>query len=376
MEFVAGVTHELNTPLAAIRSAGQNLADGIVTDPTQVRRYGGLIEKEGGRLTALVAQVLDFAGIESGSRAYASEPLSVAALVDEVLRDHRLALDQAGMTVERDLASELPQVRGDAAALRRALDNLVANAVKFAASGGWLAVRAASRPDERNGGGASRGPGPGHPARRARAGLRALLPGTRGGAQRDARQRPRPEPRAPRRARARRPRPRGGPRGRRRRHRPRAARGERGEEGVSARVLLVEDEPTLVLTLTDRLRAEGYEVASAETGDEGFRLARDGSFDVILLDVALPGKGGFDVLRDLRQQRVETPVLMLTARGQVVDRVLGLKLGADDYLPKPFDMMELLARIEAVLRRRRAGPRTPPARSRSATSAWTSAAPR
>ena len=121
-------------------------------------------------------------------------------------------------------------------------------------------------------------------------------------------------------------------------------------------MLVVEDEPTLVLTLTDRLRAEGYEVESAETGDEGFRLAREGSFDVILLDVALPGKGGFDVLRDLRQQRVDTPVLMLTARGQVVDRVLGLKLGADDYLPKPFDMMELLARVEAVLRRRRGAP--------------------
>ena len=122
---------------------------------------------------------------------------------------------------------------------------------------------------------------------------------------------------------------------------------------MSPRVLVVEDEPTLVLTLTDRLRAEGYEVDAAETGDDGLRLARDGSFDIVLLDVALPGKGGFDVLRDLRQQRVETPVLMLTARGQVVDRVLGLKLGADDYVPKPFDMMELLARIEAVLRRRR-----------------------
>jgi DNA-binding response OmpR family regulator len=118
-------------------------------------------------------------------------------------------------------------------------------------------------------------------------------------------------------------------------------------------VLVVEDEPALVLTLSDRLRAEGYEVDAAETGDDGLRLARDGSFDIVLLDVALPGKGGFDVLRDLRQQRVETPVVMLTARGQVVDRVLGLKLGADDYVPKPFDMMELLARIEAVLRRRR-----------------------
>ena len=176
MEFVAGVTHELNTPLAAIRSAGQNLADGIVKDPAQVRRYGGLIEKEGGRLTALVAQVLDFAGIESGSRAYASEPLEVAPLVDLVLRDHRLALEQAGMTVEADLAPDLPPVRGDAAALRRALDNVVANAVKFAASGRWLAVRAATRPD----GGAvvlpRRGRRARHPARRARAGLRALLP--------------------------------------------------------------------------------------------------------------------------------------------------------------------------------------------------------
>ena len=120
-----------------------------------------------------------------------------------------------------------------------------------------------------------------------------------------------------------------------------------------ARILLVEDEPSLVLTLVDRLQSEGYEVESARDGKAGLERGLSGGFDLILLDVALPGKGGFDVLRDLRQKRVETPVLMLTARGQVVDRVLGLKLGADDYLPKPFDMMELLARIEAVLRRER-----------------------
>ena len=120
-----------------------------------------------------------------------------------------------------------------------------------------------------------------------------------------------------------------------------------------ARILLIEDEPSLVLTLVDRLRSEGYDVESAQDGETGYQLALEGSFDLVLLDVALPGRGGFDVLRDLRQKKVETPVLMLTARGQVVDRVLGLKLGADDYLPKPFDMMELLARIEAVLRRRK-----------------------
>ena len=121
------------------------------------------------------------------------------------------------------------------------------------------------------------------------------------------------------------------------------------------RILLVEDEPSLVLTLVDRLQSEGYEVESATDGDSGFDRGLGGSFDLILLDVALPGRSGFDVLRDLRQKQVETPVLMLTARGQVVDRVVGLKLGADDYLPKPFDMMELLARIEAVLRRKPGG---------------------
>jgi two-component system alkaline phosphatase synthesis response regulator PhoP len=117
------------------------------------------------------------------------------------------------------------------------------------------------------------------------------------------------------------------------------------------RILLIEDEPGLVLTLTDRLRSEGYEVGSATDGDAGLALAARDAWDVVLLDVMLPGKGGFDVCRDLRQRGIATPVIMLTARGQVVDKVLGLKLGADDYLTKPFDMMELLARIEVQLRR-------------------------
>jgi two-component system alkaline phosphatase synthesis response regulator PhoP len=121
--------------------------------------------------------------------------------------------------------------------------------------------------------------------------------------------------------------------------------------GSGRRLLLVEDEPGLVMTLTDRLTAEGYAVDSVRTAPEALAAATAGRFDIVLLDVMLPGGSGFDVCRELRQRGLQTPVLMLTARGQVVDRVVGLKLGADDYLVKPFEMAELLARIEALLRR-------------------------
>jgi two-component system alkaline phosphatase synthesis response regulator PhoP len=129
---------------------------------------------------------------------------------------------------------------------------------------------------------------------------------------------------------------------------------EAASPAAARRILLVEDEPGLVLPLTDRLVREGYEVETAGDGETGLSRALEGSFDLVILDVMLPRKNGFDVCRDLRQRGVEIPVLMLTARGQVVDRVVGLKLGADDYLTKPFEMMELLARVEALLRRSRA----------------------
>ncbi|HKP70537.1 MAG TPA: response regulator transcription factor [Pyrinomonadaceae bacterium] len=117
------------------------------------------------------------------------------------------------------------------------------------------------------------------------------------------------------------------------------------------RILLVEDEPGLVLTLTDRLRSESFDVTTASDGKDGFEKAADGGFDLIILDVMLPKKNGYDVCRDLRKKGIETPVLMLTAKGETIDKVLGLKLGADDYLTKPFEVIELLARVEALLRR-------------------------
>jgi len=120
---------------------------------------------------------------------------------------------------------------------------------------------------------------------------------------------------------------------------------------MNSRILLIEDEPGLVMTVTDLLEAEGYQVEAAGDGEAGLAKASEGGFDVIILDVMLPKKTGYDVCRELRQKGVDTAILMLTAKSQVVDRVVGLKLGADDYLTKPFDPAELLARVEALLRR-------------------------
>jgi len=122
------------------------------------------------------------------------------------------------------------------------------------------------------------------------------------------------------------------------------------------RILLVEDEPGLVLTLTDRLTREGYAVESASDGETGLERASREPFDLLLLDLMLPRMSGFDVCRELRHRDIGTPVIMLTARGAVVDKVVGLKLGADDYVTKPFEMAELLARVEAHLRRTPAAP--------------------
>ena len=117
------------------------------------------------------------------------------------------------------------------------------------------------------------------------------------------------------------------------------------------RILFIEDEPAFAIGVIDRLRADGYDVRWESNGSTGYQAACTDPFDLILLDVSLPGKNGFDICRDLRREGVSAPVLMLTARGEVIDRVLGLKLGADDYVQKNCEPIELMARIEALLRR-------------------------
>jgi len=113
------------------------------------------------------------------------------------------------------------------------------------------------------------------------------------------------------------------------------------------------------MTLADRLAAEGYTVDHAATGELAIERAAAEPFDLVLLDIALPGVDGFEVCRQFRQQRLEFPILMLTARSLTVDKVVGLKLGADDYVTKPFEFAELLARIEVLLRRVRTAPPPP-----------------
>jgi len=155
MEFVAAVSHELRTPLAVIRSAGDNLADGVVRDDEQIRKYGDLVRNEGRRLTEMVEQILEFAGIQSGQRGFALRPVAIAPMLHEIVESSRALIDAAGMQVEYDLPDALPPVLGEEPALRRVFQNLIANAIKYGAGvgpvpserrhgrvEGWIGLRA------------------------------------------------------------------------------------------------------------------------------------------------------------------------------------------------------------------------------------------
>ncbi|MFC1667921.1 response regulator transcription factor [Chlamydiota bacterium] len=120
---------------------------------------------------------------------------------------------------------------------------------------------------------------------------------------------------------------------------------------MKKRILLVEDDETLIEGLKDNLEIENFEVVTAVDGDTGLEKGLHENFDLILLDVMLPGMNGFDICKTLRKKNIRTPVIMLTARGQEVDKVVGLEIGADDYITKPFSLRELIARIKAIFRR-------------------------
>jgi two-component system, OmpR family, sensor histidine kinase SenX3 len=148
LEFVATVSHELRTPLAVIRSAADNLADGVINDEARVRQYGLLVRQEGMRLTDLVEQILEFAGLQSGQRTMAARPVPIAAVLRDVVSAAEPIAQSASIAIELDIADNLPAVDGDEAALRRVFQNLLGNAVKYGAA---ARASAASEPRERNG---------------------------------------------------------------------------------------------------------------------------------------------------------------------------------------------------------------------------------
>jgi len=143
LEFVAGVTHELNTPVAALTSAGQNLADGIITEPSQVARYGAAIVKESRRLTEMIGQVLAYGGMQS-RRKLPHVPVDVASVIDEAIATCRWMAEEQSVVIETHIDRNLPLVDGDAASLARAVQNLIGNAIRHGAAGKWVGVRAAT----------------------------------------------------------------------------------------------------------------------------------------------------------------------------------------------------------------------------------------
>ena len=355
--FLNAVTHELKTPITSIRLYLETLQRRELPE-SQRQEFYDIMLSDSERLLATVEQVLKAGEVGQRGRNQVRLPL----VFDDVVRDcirtmlQRYHLQESTIHLTVDPDAEESTVIGNPEDLRTAVLNILDNAVKYSPKG-----------PQTGGASCSRGRGmddayrfrswPGHCASAPEADLQALLPGA--GAQCFPHQRhwagplPGPLHRPP--ARWRRGRGIGG-RGPRRHHpaaaSPRAlapAKGQCGEQ--PANILVVEDEAHLAQGLLFNLRAEGYTVQLAVDGETALEMIAADSIDAIILDVMLPGRDGFSVAAELRAQQNFVPILMLTARGRPEDVLNGFSAGADDYLPKPFDLSILLARLNGLLRR-------------------------
>ena len=292
--------------------------------PEQIKEYGSLVENEGRRLSGMVDQVLEFAGLQSQGRALAIEVVPIDRVIELALADCDAAIEESGVKVDTEVAPQLT-VMADASALRRAIQNLVDNAIKYGGDAKWVGIRAKASSEGRKHEVliTIADKGPGIPAEDLPHLFRVLLSWQEGPGRTSAWKRPRARAGSPNHRGTRRENRRQERQGTRHNFQRPPPRERRVKEIMKFRVLLVEDEPGLVLTLSDRLVNEGYAVAAAGDGEEGLKQATSESFDLVILDVMLPGKSGFDVCRDLRQKGFQKPILMLTARGQVTDKVVG-----------------------------------------------------
>jgi DNA-binding response OmpR family regulator len=354
-DFVANVSHELKTPLARIRLLNELLLNGRRKDSDKASRYGRVIDRECRRLGFLVDNVLDFSRLERSATRPERIELDLCSLVEETIESVRVSSEDRLSLVTS--LQDVPPILGDASALSQVLVNLLDNAAKYSSPGapievslcarnGWIELAVADH-------------GRGIPEAELEPDLRRILSHRRRRDAASCRQRSWSGPRSPC--------GRGAWRMHQRRERcgpweqvPGAAPGPPVGAGImkTTRLLLIEDDQDLAVGLTDALETEGYEVESAADGLSGLAEAQRGRYALVILDAMLPDISGFAVLRELRL-RSSVPVLMLTARSQEVDKVRGLRLGADDYVTKPFGVMELLARVEALLRRAHVGREQP-----------------
>ena len=362
-DLVATVSHELKTPVSSMRLLVDTLLDDPELDPRKTREYLELIARENVRLSQLIANFLAFSRMERNK--YAFEFTSARA--EDVVR---AAVEAAGERFEQqdckllvEVAPHLPEIRADEGALVTALVNLLDNAYKYTPGEKHIALRAFSENGQRSFRGErqrrrdlaarrqedfpqvlSGGPAPVAHRRRLRAGARhRAVPG--GGPRRHC---ARIEP------------------ARQRKHvhcRPGDAR------MTGSRILIIEDDPALLRGLKDNFVTRGLRGRYRRAmGRAASTLALSGNHDLVLLDIMLPKVNGYEICREVRQNGIETPIIMLTAKGQEEDIILGLNLGADDYVTKPFRIRELLARANAFLRRRNT---KPPRCSASGNSSWT-----
>ncbi len=348
-ELVSTVSHELRTPLASIRALVDTLSAQRYRDGQQLQEYLQLIAKENLRLCHLIENFLTFSRMERGRQCFRFEDLAPAAVVAAAVDALKKRLAFAQCNFEVRVEPDLPRMRGDADALSTVLINLLDNACKYTGEDKRISVRAFAEGRQvcfevQDNGIGSRPP-------RRPEDFRPILPG---GPEPDAAARrlwPGPEHREIHRAGP--CRRGGGPK--------RTGPGEHLSREDSAamnrdKILIIEDDPTMQRVLKDNCEFSGYEVRMAADGAEGVQAVFEAKPDLIILDIMLPRISGFDVCRRLRQEGLTTPIIMLTAKSQESDIVLGLNLGADDYVAKPFSVEILLARVNACLRRRRGSP--------------------
>ena len=349
--FINAVTHELKTPVASTRLYLQTLQNRHVDEARRQEFYGVMLQ-DSDRLQATIEQVLRAGQQGARRRRSGHHAIDVSALVSECLSlvrtRHRLP-PEAVTYLERFTDSGPRLVLGDEDELKAVVSNLVDNAIKYSGP----QVRVAVELEQTDAATITlrvRESGHRHLALRAEADLQALLPDPRRDGHADQGHWPRPLHRPVRRGAARREgvRRERGTRPRQHVHRAAAAGG-----AAMSRILIVEDEQHLADGLRYNLEAEQYDIDIVDNGEEALkRLTADSPpYDVVILDVMLPGIDGFDVVAELRRQRRFVPVLMLTARGRSEDVLRGFSAGADDYLPKPFQLPILLTRVQGLLRR-------------------------